>query len=77
MASAIFVAQIENGSPKINMEDMVYTDEISGEQAGGFSVIGNAPNGETVVVRVWSSDEKLDLLSENPDFLFIQDVVEV
>lgn len=74
MASAIFVVPILNSSPDLPMDQLYYDN--AGELAGGYSCIGQTPSATTCLVRVYSSEEKLDTLAENPNYLFVEDVAE-
>lgn len=76
MASAMFVVPCTEGGPELPMELLTYTNEATGEMAGGWSCVGNVPVGGTCLVRVWSSDEQIDALAAMPDYLFVEDVVE-
>ena len=47
-----------------------------GELAGGWWIVGEAPLPYSVLVCVDTTDEMLDEMAENPNYLFIEDVID-
>ena len=47
------------------------------QEGDGMSCVGQVPEAETCMVRLTSTDEKLDAIAALPDCLFYADVPEV
>ena len=73
MAKAIFVVPFVDNNPAIDISLVL---GISPPDGYGYSCIGHVPQAPTCLVLIVSSDEVLDTLSENPDYLFIEDVTD-
>jgi len=80
MPKAIFLVPIVNGqplTPPMSAEDgeiqLHYTD--NGVTRGGFSVIHHVPP-DSCLMRFESSDEMLDAIAAEDDYLFLDDCVE-
>ncbi|MCL5998275.1 MAG: hypothetical protein M1546_19815 [Chloroflexi bacterium] len=82
MMKAMFVTPFDYalGQPKLppmraeNGVQLVYTDEY-GVEHGGFTCVSYAPD-STVMVLVHSSPETIAAMSEDPDNVFVEEVID-
>lgn len=72
---AIFLAKPPHESTLPSMGDLQYID-ANGELAGGWWIVGEAPLPYSEMVCVDTTDEMLDEMAANPDYLFIEDVTD-
>ena len=69
MASAIFIVPVVNNNPSLPVDDI-----FDGTEVHGWSCIGQVPQGETCLVRVWASEGTLDAMAADDAYLFVEDV---
>lgn len=69
MASAIFVAPMTPSGPTLDME--LISD---GTEGYGFAVIGQVPQDNACLVRIWSSEDVLAAMAADANYEFIEDV---
>lgn len=71
MSSAIFICPIIDSNIALDMEIVLTEFPVEGY---GFSVIGQIPQTETCLVRLWSDDAVLSSLASDPNYEFVEDV---
>lgn len=53
-----------------------YNDPITGELCGGWWCVGNVPFTDTVMVVVDTTEEMIEEMNLNPDYLFLEDITD-
>jgi hypothetical protein len=72
---AIFLVKPPHETTLPPMDELQYTNE-NGELAGGWWVVGEVPLPCSEMVCVDTTDDMLDQMAANPDYLFIEDVTD-
>ena len=69
---ALFVVPSPHDQSLPPLEDLQWTE--NGERHGGWWVVGNTPQGNTMMVIVDTTPAMIEAMSVNPDYLFIEEI---
>lgn len=58
------------------MDKLQWVDEF-GVLHGGWWIAGHTPQGETTLIVVETTEEMINEMADNPDYLFLEDIEDV
>lgn len=73
---ALFLTQTPHEQTLPAMDVLQYLD-ANGNLTGGWWVVGEASQPHTVIICVDTTDEQIDIMAADAQYLFVGDVVEV